>query len=92
MGLGYETCSFNYTNASVPALSKSSLTTNFADNKIGDGIGNNEVVYLKFFLSAPSGQAAGTYNNSPTFKAVSHGQSPGWIDILGMLMPRGFGV
>ena len=76
MGLSNETYNFNYTNASVPALVKNPLTTNYADNIIGNGISNIGVVYLKFFLNAPPGQAAGTYNNSVMFNAVSHGQSP----------------
>jgi hypothetical protein len=77
IGLGNETYSFNSTNSSVPADIKYSLTTNYSDNKIGTSLSNGAVVYLKFFLSAPPGQAAGTYNNSLMFKVVSSGQNPG---------------
>jgi hypothetical protein len=76
LGLGNETYSYSDTDANVSSSSRHSLTTNFADNPIGNGISNG-AVYLKFFLNAPPGQAAGTYNNSVMFKAVSHGQSPG---------------
>jgi len=76
LGIGNETYSYNSTNSSVPSGSKFSLTTNFADNNIGTNLQNGNVVYLKFFLSAPSGQPAGTYNNSVLFKAVSNGGTP----------------
>lgn len=74
LGLGNETFSFNSTNSSVPSAQKFALTTNYY--KIGDNLNDKDVVYLKFFLNAPSGQAAGTYNNSLLIKAVANGQSP----------------
>ena len=76
LGIGNETYSYNYTNLSVPSDIKTSLTTNYSDNKIGNAMNNGSVIYLKFFLNAPAGQAAGTYNNSLLFKAVQTGQSP----------------
>jgi len=76
LDLGNETYSYNSTNSSVPGETKTSLTKNFADNKIGDSLTGDVVVYLKFFLSAPAGQAAGSYNNTLFFKAVEHGLSP----------------
>jgi len=76
IGLGNETYSYNTTNSSVPSLSKFSITTNYADNKIGNNLPDGSSIYLKFFLSAPSGQAAASYNNSLSFKAVEFGQSP----------------
>ncbi len=76
LGLGNETFSYNSSNSSVPSDNKFSLTTNYADNQIGDGLSNGSIVYLKLFLNAPSGQASGTYNNTLMFKGVSYGQSP----------------
>jgi hypothetical protein len=76
LGLGNETYSFNLTNSSVPSQQKFSLTTNYSNNKIGDSLATGNAVYLKFFLNAPSAQPAGTYNNTLTFKAVQHGQTP----------------
>jgi hypothetical protein len=76
LALGNEAYSYNSTNVSVPSDNKFSLTTDYADNIIGSGLTNGNVVYLKFFLSAPSGQAAGTYNNTMMFKAVPSGELP----------------
>lgn len=53
-----------------------SLTTNFSDNKIGSGLSSGEAIYLRFYLSAPSAQAAGNYNNTLYFKAVKAGVAP----------------
>jgi hypothetical protein len=76
LGLKNETYSYNLTNSSVPSSSKFSLTTNYTDNKIGDSLTDGSVVYLKFFLNAPSSQPAGDYNNTLLFKAVINGQAP----------------
>jgi len=76
IGLGNETLSYNTTNSSVPSLNKFSLTTNYSDNKIGSALGDLSVVYLKFFINAPLGTAAGTYNNTLEIKAVQTGQTP----------------
>ncbi|MCX6746680.1 MAG: BspA family leucine-rich repeat surface protein [Candidatus Pacearchaeota archaeon] len=74
LGLGNETYSYNSTNSSVPSEQKFSLTTNYAE--IGDSLTEGSVVYLKFFINAPPGQAVGTYNNTLLLKAVQHGQNP----------------
>jgi len=76
LGLENETYSYSSTNPLVPSLNKSSITTNYIDNKIGNNLGNSSVIYLKFFLNAPPNQPAGIYNNTLTFKAVPTGQSP----------------
>ncbi len=76
LGLGNETFSFSTTDNLVPSSEKHTLTTDYTDNKIGDGLVNGSVIYLKFFLDAPSAQAAGFYNNSLLFKAVVNGESP----------------
>jgi len=76
LGLGNETYSYNINYANVSSVVKYPLSLNYADNKIGDGLTNGEAVYLKFFLSAPSRQSAGTYNNTLLFKAVEHNQAP----------------
>jgi len=76
LGLGNETLSYNTTNSSVPSQQKFALTTNFADNKIGNSLGDGSTVYLKFFIDIPIAQPAGTYNNSLEIKAVPVGQDP----------------
>jgi len=76
LGLGNETFSYNTTNSSVPDSQKFALTTSYLDNQVGNNLGDGSVIYLKFFLSAPSGQAAGTYNNSLSIKAVPNGEMP----------------
>ncbi|HLC78200.1 MAG TPA: DUF2341 domain-containing protein, partial [Candidatus Nanoarchaeia archaeon] len=76
--LGNETYSYNYTNASVSEENKTPMTTNYSNHKIGSALASgNTVVYLRFFLNAPLGQTAGTYNNTLSFTAVQTGQSPG---------------
>jgi hypothetical protein len=74
--LGNETYSYSSENASVPSTEKFSITTNYADNKIGSNLGDESVIYLKFFLSAPASQPAGVYNNTILVKAVPYGQAP----------------
>ncbi|MBI3623719.1 hypothetical protein HY212_06610 [Candidatus Pacearchaeota archaeon] len=77
LSLGNETYSYNSSNSSVPSDFKTSLTTNYSNHKIGDTLpAGNTLVYLKFFLSAPSGQPAGVYNNSLLFEVVQAGQAP----------------
>jgi len=76
LGLGNETFSYNDTNSSVPSQSKFALTTGFSGNQIGSDLPNGSVIYLKFFLSAPAGQAAGTYTNNVEIKGVPYGQNP----------------
>ena len=43
---------------------------------IADGIEDDSVIYMKFYLDVPPGQGAGTYYNNLYFKAVKHGKSP----------------
>lgn len=67
----------NYTvslsDPNVTGVSKVTMTTDYV--LIADGIGDDSVIYLKFYLDAPPSQAAGTYLNNLNFKAVRHGQS-----------------
>jgi hypothetical protein len=72
--LGNETYSVNTTNGTVPNTNKINMTTSYV--LIGDNMGNNTVIYMKFYLNAPSGQPAGIYTNNLAFKAVVHGQAP----------------
>jgi hypothetical protein len=76
IGLSNETFSYNSTNNTVPSVNKFKLTTNYTDNKVGTGLTNGSYVYLKFFLSAPSSQPPGTYNNTVEIKTVVSGESP----------------
>jgi hypothetical protein len=76
IGLGNETFSYNDTNSSVPSQTKFALTTDFSSNQIGSNLPNGSVIYLKFFLSAPSGQSAGTYINNVEIKGVPQSQAP----------------
>ncbi len=74
LGLGNETYSTSLNDSTVMNSSKVVMTTNYT--LIGSAMGDNSVVYLKFYLDAPSNQPAGTYNNSLSFKAVRNGQTP----------------
>ena len=76
LGLGNETYSYNQTNSTVPPVLRYGLTTTYSDNMIGQNLPNGTVIYLKFFLSAPSTQDAGIYNNTVMVKAVPYGYSP----------------
>jgi len=60
----------------VPSQSKFALTTDYSSNQIGSDLPNGSIIYLKFFLSAPSGQAAGSYTNNVDIKGVPYGHSP----------------
>jgi len=65
IGLGNETFRNSTSDATVPAsLQNISLTTNYADNKIGSSLPDNSHVYLKFVLNVPVNQWAATYNNT----------------------------
>ena len=76
IGLGNETFSYNTTNSSVPSKTKYKLSTELLDNKIGDNLPDGSYIYLKFFLTVPPGQAAGTYYNNVTIEAIPYGYSP----------------
>ncbi|OYT36702.1 hypothetical protein B6U91_00500 [Candidatus Pacearchaeota archaeon ex4484_71] len=71
LGLGNESYSNStYTNETLPPPIGLSLTTSFVksgENIPSDGTGVN---YYRFWLDVPSGQPAGAYNNTVTFKAV----------------------
>ena len=73
LGLGNETYSFSDTDPTLTGLNKSTMSTNYT--LIGNGLGDNSVIYMKFYLNAPPTQPAGTYLNSLMFKAVRHGQA-----------------
>ena len=74
IGLGNETFAFSDNNPFVNDTSNVVMNTTYI--LIGDALGNNSTVYLKFYLDAPSSQAAGEYLNQLDFKAVRDGQSP----------------
>lgn len=75
IGLGNETFSTNTTtsNASLPSLTETAMTTSFVKNANNIPVGG--VNYYRFWLDIPAGQATGTYNNSVSFKGVTSGNS-----------------
>jgi hypothetical protein len=76
IGLGNETFMVNVTED--PTVSVGDLKTmNTTYVLVADQLGDGDIVYLKFFLDAQAGQAAGAYLNALDFKAVKQGQSPG---------------
>jgi hypothetical protein len=75
IGLGNETFSYNLSNSSVPSEIKYKLTTNFSDNRIGDGLDAGSIIYLKFFLTVEDA-APGTYSNNINITAVPQGYLP----------------
>lgn len=74
LGLGNETYAVNTTDPTVLNSPKKTMSTNYT--LIGNGMGDNSVLYMKFYLDAPSSQPAGVYTNNLSFVAVRHGQSP----------------
>jgi hypothetical protein len=74
LGLGNETYSVNTTDPTVSGSPKITMSTNYT--LIGNGLGGKSVVYMKFYLDAPSSQPAGVYTNNLSFVAVRHGQAP----------------
>jgi len=75
LGLGNETYSFyNSTNMTHPDLDlETPLTTSYV--KSGEDIEIGENNYYRFWLSIPSGQPSGDYNNTLSFKAIESGAS-----------------
>jgi hypothetical protein len=75
IGLANETYSNSIsTNSSVPLQSsKVSLTTSYT--KSGEEIMVGGINYYRFWLSIPSGQPSGDYNNTLSFKAIESGAS-----------------
>ncbi len=76
IGLANETYRYNTTNNTVPGAGFTSLDTDYAGNQIGSNLANGAYVYLKFFLSVPGGQVAGSYNNTVSVKGVKYGEPP----------------
>lgn len=74
LGLGNETYTHSSNDSTLTGLSKNTMTTNYS--LIGSGLGDNSVVFLKFYLDAPNSQPAGIYTNNLNFKAVRNGQDP----------------
>lgn len=72
IGLGNETFSVNYTNSTVPGGPTYIMDTNYT--LIASAMGDNSIIYLKFYLDAPVAQPAGQYLNQLNFKAVREGQ------------------
>jgi len=74
LGLGNETYTFNSTDPTVSGSNKTTMTINYS--LIGDALGDNSVIYMKFYLDAPSTQSAGIYSNALQFRAVRNGETP----------------
>ena len=74
LGLGNETYSINLTNSNVPDVNRLTMTTNYY--LVAENLGDNSVIYMKFYLDAPASQPAGVYLNGLDFKAVRSGASP----------------
>lgn len=74
IGLGNETFGFSYNDSTVSNVSLNTMSTDYV--LIGDAMDNNSTIYMKFYLDAPTGQAAGVYLNQLDFKAVRHGEMP----------------
>jgi len=74
LGLENETYAVNTTNSTVPDPNRTAMTTNYT--LFASGMGDNSVVYMKFYLNASATQPAGIYTNQLQFLAVRNGQSP----------------
>ncbi|MBU2612145.1 MAG: LamG domain-containing protein [Nanoarchaeota archaeon] len=74
LGLGNETYAVNTTDPTVSNSTVLTMTTNYT--LIAGGLGDSSVIYMKFYLDAPSNQPAGIYTNNLFFKAVREGESP----------------
>jgi hypothetical protein len=74
IGLGNETFGFSLNDSTVSNVSLLTMSTNYT--LIGNDLDGNSTVFMKFYLDAPVGQAAGTYLNQLDFKAVRNGQLP----------------
>jgi len=72
LGLGNETYAISLNDSNVTGMNKVTMKTNYV--LIAEGIGTS-MVYLKFYLDAPSTQPAGIYKNGLNFKAVRNGES-----------------
>ncbi len=76
LGLSNETYSVSIVDPTVPSDIKTSITENFIDNKIGSDLGDQSIIYLKFFVNAPASQPAGEYSNNVFIAAVPNGSPP----------------
>jgi hypothetical protein len=74
IGLGNET--FKISNNNSYVNDSVALVMNTIYILIGSALGDNSTIFLKFYLDAPSSQAAGEYLNQLDFKAVREGQLP----------------
>jgi hypothetical protein len=74
IGLGNETFGVSMNDSTVSNVSTFVMNTSYI--LIGSSIGDNATVYMKFYLDAPSSQAAGQYLNQLDFKAVREGEAP----------------
>jgi len=66
---------YSTTDSTVPTA-YDPIGTTFSEGAIGSNLANGAVVYLKFRLKVPSGQAPGTYNAGLKFQGVQSGYSP----------------
>ena len=69
-----ENFTFSNTDPNVTGVTPVTMNTTYI--KIGDSLGDNSMVYLKFYIDASAGQPAGVYLNQLDVKAVRNGQSP----------------
>lgn len=73
IGLGNETYAVSTNDSTVSNATKVQMTTNYT--LIGASMGDNSTIFMKFYLDAQAGQAAGVYLNQLSFKAVREGES-----------------
>ena len=64
-----EKISYSLVDSTVPAVHKSNLTTQYADNVLAANITGNLTIYLKFYIDAPPNQPPGWYTNDILFLA-----------------------
>lgn len=74
IGLENETFGVSMNDSTVSNVSLDVMSTDYI--LIGDNLGGNSTIYMKFYLDAPIGQSAGVYLNQLDFKAVRNDQAP----------------
>jgi hypothetical protein len=74
INLSYERFRNNTTDATVPGTLRNLSNTTWLP--IGYSLSSADRVYLKFYLSVPSGQQPGNYTNNVTIRGVREGESP----------------
>jgi hypothetical protein len=67
---------FTYSTSDPNVTGVTPVTMNTSYIKIGDSLSDGTTMYLKFYLDASAGQAAGVYLNQLDFSAVRQGESP----------------